>query len=66
MRLDQSAKWQQFPDDYTGDLDQFGPGGEPPQPPRRPWYHPLRWGWRRILLGIVALFMLIIRSRRRA
>ena len=54
--MDQPAQWQQFP---AGQ----GPT-EPPQPPpggrRRAWYNPLRWGWRRILLGMIALFMLIV------
>ena len=57
MRLDKSAQWQEFP---AG-----GPGFEgapqpPPEPPRRAWYSPLRWGWRRTLLGLLALFMLLI------
>ncbi len=58
MRLDQTAQWQPAPAQYQA------PGGPaqtpPPPPPRRPWYHPLRWGWRRIVLAILALFMLIV------
>ncbi len=58
MRLDQSAQWQPTP-------AVFQAPGEPPQPPppaprRRAWYNPLRWGWRRIVLAVLALFMLII------
>ncbi|HEX8574087.1 MAG TPA: transglycosylase domain-containing protein [Allosphingosinicella sp.] len=57
MRLDQTAQWQPTPAEYQG------PGGSaqpPPPPPRRPWYHPFRWGWRRIVLAVIALFMLIV------
>ncbi|MET1111572.1 MAG: transglycosylase domain-containing protein [Allosphingosinicella sp.] len=32
----------------------------PPGPPRRAWYNPLRWGWKRIVLALLALFMLIV------
>ncbi|HEX8381334.1 MAG TPA: transglycosylase domain-containing protein [Allosphingosinicella sp.] len=56
--MDQTAQWQPTPADFQA------PGG-PPQPPppgprRRAWYNPLRWGWRRIVLALLALFMLII------
>ncbi|HEX8623403.1 MAG TPA: PBP1A family penicillin-binding protein [Allosphingosinicella sp.] len=58
MRLDQTAQWQPTPAQYQA------PGGPaptpPPTPPRRPWYHPFRWGWKRIVLAILALFMLIV------
>jgi penicillin-binding protein 1A len=58
MRLDQTAQWQPTPAQYQT------PGGPasppPPLPPRRPWYNPLRWGWKRIVLAILALFMLIV------
>jgi penicillin-binding protein 1A len=58
MRLDQTAQWQPTPAPYQA------PGGPPlqppPGPPKRAWYNPLRWGWRRIVLGLMALFMLII------
>jgi penicillin-binding protein 1A len=58
MRLDQTAQWQPTPAEYQA------PGGAaqppPPTPPRRPWYHPFRWGWRRIVLALLALFMLIV------
>ncbi len=58
MRLDQTAQWQPTPAPYQA------PGGPPlqppPGPPKRAWYNPLRWGWRRIVLGLIALFMLII------
>src|SRR5436853_4150200 len=59
MRLDQTAQWQPAPSEYPG------PGGPvspmpPPGPPRRAWYNPLRWGWKRVVLAILALFMLLI------
>jgi penicillin-binding protein 1A len=58
MRLDQTAQWQPTPAQYQA------PGGPaqppPPEPPRRAWYNPLRWGWRRIVLALLALFMLLI------
>ncbi|HEX8467930.1 MAG TPA: transglycosylase domain-containing protein [Allosphingosinicella sp.] len=58
MRLDQTAQWQPTPAQYQA------PGGPPeippPGPPRRAWYNPLRWGWRRIVLALIALFMLIV------
>ena len=58
MRLDQTAQWQPTPAQYQA------PGGHaqppPPGPPRRPWYNPLRWGWRRIVLALLALFMLLV------
>jgi penicillin-binding protein 1A len=58
MRLDQTAQWQPTPAEYQA------PGGPPqpppPGPPRRAWYNPLRWGWRRIVLACIALFMLIV------
>ncbi|HEX6375780.1 MAG TPA: transglycosylase domain-containing protein [Allosphingosinicella sp.] len=56
MRLDQTAQWQPTPAEYQA------PGGpaQPPPPPRRPWYNPLRWGWKRIVLAILALFMLLV------
>jgi penicillin-binding protein 1A len=57
--LDQTAQWQPLPNDRAG------PGGPeyPPPPPRRSrlaWLNPLRWGWRRVVLAILALFMLIV------
>lgn len=58
MRLDQTAQWQPTPAEYQA------PGGPsqppPPGPPRRRWYNPLRWGWKRLVLAILALFMLIV------
>ncbi|HEX8482865.1 MAG TPA: transglycosylase domain-containing protein [Allosphingosinicella sp.] len=58
MRLDQTAQWQPNPAEFQA------PGGPlqppPPGPRRRAWYNPLRWGWRRIVLALLALFMLII------
>jgi penicillin-binding protein 1A len=58
MRLDQTAQWQPTPAQYQA------PGGPPqpppPGPPRRAWYNPLRWGWKRIVLAFLALFMLIV------
>jgi penicillin-binding protein 1A len=58
MRLDQTAQWQPQPAEYQQ------PGGPvqtpPPEPPRRPWYNPLRWGWKRIVLALLALFMLLV------
>ena len=58
MRLDQTAQWQPTPAQYQA------PGGPPqqppPGPPKRAWYNPLRWGWRRIVLALLALFMLIV------
>ncbi|HYJ83865.1 MAG TPA: PBP1A family penicillin-binding protein [Allosphingosinicella sp.] len=58
MRLDQTAQWQPTPAEYEA------PGGPPqqppPGPPRRAWYNPLRWGWKRIVLALLALFMLIV------
>jgi penicillin-binding protein 1A len=57
MRLDQTAQWQPAPAEYQAPV---GPVPPPPEPPRRPWYNPLRWGWKRIVLGILALFMLLI------
>ncbi|HEX8624221.1 MAG TPA: transglycosylase domain-containing protein [Allosphingosinicella sp.] len=58
MRLDQTAQWQPTPAPYQA------PGGPPqpppPGPPKRAWYNPLRWGWRRIVLATLALFMLIV------
>ncbi|HYE28038.1 MAG TPA: transglycosylase domain-containing protein [Allosphingosinicella sp.] len=58
MRLDQSAQWQPAPSEYPG------PGGPaqppPPEPPRRAWYNPLRWGFRRTILALLALFMLLV------
>ena len=57
MRLDQTAQWQPTPAEYQAP---GGPATPPPPPPRRPWFHPLRWGWKRIVLAILALFMLIV------
>jgi len=58
MRLDQTAQWQPTPAQYQA------PGGPPqtppPGPPRRAWYNPLRWGWKRLVLAVLALFMLIV------
>lgn len=58
MRLDQTAQWQPTPAQYQA------PGGPPqpppPGPPRRAWYNPLRWGWKRLVLAALALFMLIV------
>jgi penicillin-binding protein 1A len=58
MRLDQTAQWQPTPAQYQA------PGGPasppPPGPPRRAWYNPLRWGWKRLVLAFLALFMLIV------
>ncbi len=58
MRLDQTAQWQPTPAQYQA------PGGPPqpppPGPPKRAWYNPLRWGWRRLVLAFLALFMLIV------
>ena len=58
MRLDQTAQWQPAPAEYRR------PGGPceppPPEPPRRAWYNPLRWGWKRLILAILALFMLLV------
>jgi penicillin-binding protein 1A len=58
MRLDQTAQWQPTPTQFQV------PGGPaeppPPGPRRRAWYNPLRWGWRRLVLAFLALFMLII------
>lgn len=58
MRLDQTAQWQPTPAQYQA------PGGPPlpppPGPSRRAWYNPLRWGWKRLVLAILALFMLIV------
>jgi penicillin-binding protein 1A len=58
MRLDQSAQWQQFPADYSGAQGQFDQ--PPPGPPRRRWYDPRGWGWKRIVFGLLALFMLLV------
>lgn len=57
MRLDQTAQWQPTPAQYQAP---GGPAQPPPPPPRRRWYHPLRWGWKRIVLAFLALFMLIV------
>jgi penicillin-binding protein 1A len=58
MRLDQTAQWQPTPAVYPP------PGGPtqppPPAPPRRAWYNPLRWGWKRMVLALLALFMLLV------
>ena len=58
MRLDQTAQWQPTPAQFQA------PGGPPPEPPpgprKRAWYNPLRWGWKRIVLALLALFMLIV------
>ncbi|HEU0099068.1 MAG TPA: PBP1A family penicillin-binding protein [Allosphingosinicella sp.] len=58
MRLDQTAQWQPTPAEFQA------PGGPPqqppPAPPKRAWYNPLRWGWRRIVLALIAFFMLIV------
>ena len=58
MRLVQSTEWQQFPVDYSG-----APGQSdrpPPGPPRRRWFDPRGWGWKRIVLALIAIFMLLI------
>ena len=57
MRLDKSPQWQEFP---AGGAGFEGGSAPPPQPPRRPWYDPRSWGWRRTVLGLVALFMLLV------
>jgi penicillin-binding protein 1A len=57
MRLDQTAQWQPTPAEYQAPGAPIQP---PPPPPRRPWYNPLRWGWKRIVLAILALFMLLV------
>jgi penicillin-binding protein 1A len=57
--LDQSAQWQQQPPPYGGQSP-YASAPPPPGPRRRAWYNPLRWGWRRIMLAVIALLMLII------
>lgn len=57
MRLDQTAQWQPSPAEYQAP---GGPSIPPPPPPRRPWYNPLSWGWKRVVLALLALFMLIV------
>ena len=56
--MDQTAQWQPTPAEYQA------PGGPPqpppPGPPKRAWYNPLRWGWKRLVLAFLALFMLIV------
>jgi penicillin-binding protein 1A len=58
MRLDQRTEWQELPPATPG------PGGWTDVPPElkrgRAWYNPLRWGWKRLLLGFLGLFLLII------
>jgi penicillin-binding protein 1A len=58
MRLDQTAQWQPTPAEYQAPGSPTQP--PPPGPPRRAWYNPLRWGWKRMVLAILALFMLLI------
>jgi penicillin-binding protein 1A len=60
MRLDQTAQWQPTPAPYPGPGGPAEPPPLPPQQPRRAWYNPLRWGWKRLVLAILALFMLIV------
>jgi penicillin-binding protein 1A len=65
MRLDQSAQWQSQPAGSPAPGAQpeprpQPPGSPPPPPGGRAWYNPLRWGVRRIFLGLLALLMLII------
>jgi penicillin-binding protein 1A len=58
MRLDQTAQWQPTPAQFQAPGSPAQP--PPPPPPRWSWYNPLRWGWKRIVLAILALFMLLV------
>jgi penicillin-binding protein 1A len=53
MRIDSSGAWQELPADQMG----FGPE-LPPAPAPRPWWR--RWRWKHVILGLLALFMLMI------
>jgi penicillin-binding protein 1A len=57
MRSDPpAAQWQDLPPDDDG-LDGEAPRQEPR---RRAWYNPLRWGWKRLVLAILVLFLLLV------
>jgi penicillin-binding protein 1A len=58
MRLDEPAQWQTVPADPPGPLDPMAP--VPAERPRRGWRRPFGLRWRHILLGLIALFMLLV------
>src|SRR3954469_21411268 len=57
MRLDEPAQWQTVPAEAPGPLD---PVPRPPEPRRRGWRRPFGLRWKHILLGLAALFMLLV------
>src|SRR3954469_23704979 len=57
MRLDEPAQWQTVPAETPGPLD---PVPRPPEPRRRGWRRPSALRCRHTLLGLVAIFMLLI------
>jgi penicillin-binding protein 1A len=58
MRLDEPAQWQTVPAEPPGPLDPAPP--VPTERVRRGWRRPLGLRWKHILLGLVALFMLLV------
>src|SRR3954471_12166652 len=58
MRLDEPAQWQTVPAEPPGPLDPAPP--VPAARPKRGWRRPLGLRWKHILLGLTALFMLLV------
>src|SRR3954470_13343258 len=58
MRLDEPAQWQTVPAEAPGPLDPAPP--IPAQRPRRGWPAAVGLGWKHILLGLLAIFMLLV------
>src|SRR3954463_15082559 len=58
MRLDEPAQWQTVPAEPLGPLDPAPP--IPAQRPRRGWRRPFGLRWEHILLGLLAIFMLLV------
>ncbi|HEY0112112.1 MAG TPA: transglycosylase domain-containing protein [Allosphingosinicella sp.] len=59
--MDQTSQWQPVPEPFfPPGSGQEGAQPPPPKPSRWGWLNPLRWGVKRILLALLALFMLIV------
>src|SRR3954452_18222021 len=58
MRLDEPAQWQTVPAEPPGPLDPVPP--VPAARPKRGWRRPFGLRWKHILLGLLAIFMLLV------
>ncbi|HEX5185080.1 MAG TPA: PBP1A family penicillin-binding protein [Allosphingosinicella sp.] len=58
MRWDEPVQWQTVPTEPPGPLDPVPP--PPAERPRRGWRRPFGLRWRHIILGLLAIFMLLV------